>query len=166
MAYLLSLDPNKELDYVPEAFKPKTEDEKPTERNLFEALWICIKAIPPSGQELEAVMTLKSEVRSKSVEGGSIKLATCPCCGQRWMVHDKSIRTLEQRQDWILEEDVFNFLKACPSKWQVITAELQEYFLDLKKRFAKMESKSPEHWRKFLEDRDKPKLEETKKTDG
>ena len=162
MAYLLTLDPMKELDYVPETFKSKIEDEKPTEKHLFEALWLCIKAIPPSGTELEAAMTLKSELRSKSVEGGSIKLAMCPCCGQRMAIHDKSIRTLEEHQDWILEEDAFNFLKGCPMKWSSVTAELQEYFLDLKKRFAKLESKSPEHWRKFIEDRDNPKPEEPK----
>ena len=154
MAYLLSLDPNKELDYVPDTFEPKTEGEKPTEKHLFEAFWLCVKAIPPSGADLDTALTLKQELRAKSVEGGSIKLAMCPCCGQRWMQHGKGIRTIEQPFDLILDDDVFTFLKGCPDKWREVTGELQEYFRDLKKRFKAAESKSPEAWKKFIEKRD------------
>lgn len=153
MAYLLSIDPSKELAYVPELWEAKLEDEKPTEKLLFEALWICVKAIPPSGAELEQSLTLKQELRAKSIEGGSIKLAVCPCCNQRWMQHGRAIRTIEQPIDLILDDDVFMFLKACPDKWQSITGELQEHFRELKKRFKAAEAKSPEAWRKILAER-------------
>lgn len=154
MSYLLSFDIDKRLDFVPDGFEPKNGADNPTEKSLFEALWIMVKAVPPSGSELEAAINLKQDLRAQSVEGGSIKLMLCPCCNQRWMRHDKTIRTLDKSVDFIIDSDSFVFMKSCMDRWNSISAELQEYFMELKQRFKTAEEKTPEQWKKFVADRD------------
>src|SRR3990167_2607667 len=86
MSYLISFDPAKPLDFTPDGFEPKTDGEKPSEKHLFEAWWLLfLGGAPPKADEVEHSISLKREIRDKSIEGGSIKLAVCPCCGQRWM---------------------------------------------------------------------------------
>jgi len=148
--YCLSLDPEKELNYA-----ANEAEQKATEKDLFEALWLIFSGVAASGANVEHKISLKSALRDYSVEGGSIKLAVCPCCGQRWMIHGR-LRTIDKPVDIFLEKEEFEFLKACPEQWQRVTGELEDHFAELKARFKKMEAKPEKEWRKIIEEREAP----------
>lgn len=135
--YLLSFDPNK-------PFLDKTE------KHLFEAFWLLVKGTPASGAELEVAFGAKTTVKTNSIEGGSLNLMMCPCCNQRWMQHMKTLRTIDKKADFIFDEEEFNFIKSCMSKWQMIGAELEEAFVELAHRFKSAQPLNQEQLKQAL----------------
>lgn len=140
MAYLLSFSP----------------DEAP----LFEAFWIGYKTMdtPRFGAETKSSIQIERELKERSIEGGSIKLAHCPGCGQRVLQYG-NLRTLEDGQglDLILEKDDFDYIKSCFGRWERTFDEMREPFNILHDRFEDMKSKPISEWQRFLEERTKAK---------
>lgn len=127
-----------------------TKDEK----TLFEALWLIYRGGDhPDAKEVKTSIRLEDYVKSKSEEGGSIKLVMCQACGQRIMQHEE-LRTINGPVDLLLEKEAFDYLKSCFNKYKQVTYELRRPFDTLQDRFDECKEKPVEEWQAFIKKRD------------
>lgn len=131
------------------------------DKELFEAFWVGYKPmdLPKFGAEVKTSISFENDVKAKTVEGGSIRLAHCPGCSQR-VAQYPNLRTLRDGEgaDFILEQDDFSYIKARFAMWERVFDELREPFLVLSERFDAMKPKSYSEWQRFIAERDSPPI--------
>lgn len=150
MAYLLSFDPAKELDYK----STIDASAKATEKELFEAFYIAYTTTDsPGTKDVRTSLRLEADIKDKSVEGGTFKLSHCSSCGTRVAVYDNT-RSITEKFDLILDKAAFDYIKSCINKWEHLLKELRPHVAELLDRFENMKDKSIADWQRFLGDRD------------